>query len=52
MPTGMIPGGWEYVWAAYGLSAAILGGYALSVVLRWRSERTRGGPEGPPEEEW
>ena len=40
-PTGVIAGGWEYVWAAYGLSAAILLGYAVSIYVRYRSERTR-----------
>jgi hypothetical protein len=52
MPSGVIVGGWEYVWAAYGLTAAILGGYALSVVLRWRAERRRDAGAGPPEGEW
>ena len=34
---GAIQGGWEYVWAAYGISAAVFVGYSVSVVLRWRS---------------
>lgn len=34
---GVIQGGWEFVWAAYGVSAAILTGYALSVFLRHRA---------------
>lgn len=42
MPSmGVIEGGWEFVWAAYGLSAAILIGYAVSVYLRYRAERAR-----------
>ncbi len=40
-PTGVIAGGWEYVWAAYGVSAAILLGYAVSIYVRYRSERAR-----------
>ncbi|HET8647142.1 MAG TPA: hypothetical protein VFO85_16715, partial [Vicinamibacteria bacterium] len=40
---GEIHGGWEYVWAAYGVSAAILIGYAASVYLRYRHERARSG---------
>ncbi|HUG54978.1 MAG TPA: heme exporter protein CcmD [Vicinamibacteria bacterium] len=38
---GVIEGGWEYVWSAYGLTAAILFGYAASVHLRYRAERAR-----------
>jgi heme exporter protein CcmD len=40
-PSGVIAGGWEYVWAAYGLSAAILLGYAVSIYVRYRGERAR-----------
>lgn len=38
---GVIEGGWEFVWAAYGISAAVLLGYAASLVARLRSERAR-----------
>lgn len=38
---GFIEGGWEFVWAAYLVSAAVLGGYAVSVVVRLRAERAR-----------
>jgi heme exporter protein CcmD len=41
MNTGVIQGGWEFVWAAYALSAAILGGYALSVFVRHSALRRR-----------
>ncbi len=34
---GAIQGGWEYVWAAYGITAVVLIGYTVSVLLRWRS---------------
>ena len=46
-PAGVISGGWEYVWAAYGVSAVILIGYALSVVARYRAQRRRGGEVKP-----
>lgn len=45
--TGTIQGGWEFVWAAYAVSAAILGGYAASVHLRYRRELSRLGTEQP-----
>ena len=35
---GMIVGGWEYVRAAYIITAICLSAYALSVVWRYRSE--------------
>jgi heme exporter protein CcmD len=38
---GVIEGGWEFVWAAYGVSAAVLAGYALSIHARYRAERRR-----------
>ena len=41
---GVIRGGWEFVWAAYGITAAILVGYAVSVIARYRAQRRR-GPE-------
>ena len=39
--TGVIEGGWGFVWAAYGISAVILIGYAVSLHLRYRSERRK-----------
>ena len=38
---GVIEGGWEFVWAAYGVSAVVLAGYALSIHARYRAERRR-----------
>jgi len=35
----MIQGGWEFVVAAYAVTAAVLGAYAISVFLRFRSEK-------------
>ena len=40
-PAGVISGGWEFVWAAYGVSAVILMGYAVSVIARYRAHRRR-----------
>ena len=53
--SGVIEGGWEFVIAAYVVSAVILLSYALSVVARYRAELARRdrGPRdsqkaGPP----
>jgi hypothetical protein len=39
--SGVIAGGWEFVVAAYAVSAGILATYATSVFLRYRTERRR-----------
>jgi hypothetical protein len=36
MTGGIINGGWEFVWAVYGLSFAIYTIYTVSVILRWK----------------
>jgi hypothetical protein len=41
MGVGVIEGGWEFVAAAYIVSALVLAGYATSVFLRYRAERSR-----------
>ena len=41
MTGGVVTGGWEFVWAAYGLTALILGVYAASVLMRYRAELRR-----------
>ena len=46
-PAGVITGGWEFVWAAYGVSAVILTGYAVSVIVRYRAQRRRRGEVRP-----
>jgi hypothetical protein len=43
--TGIVQGGWEFVAAAYVLSAVVLGGYATSVFVRYRTERRRASTE-------
>jgi hypothetical protein len=40
-PTGVIQGGWGFVVGAYSVTAVVLLGYALSIYLRYRSERDR-----------
>jgi hypothetical protein len=47
MGAGVIEGGWSFVYAAYGISAAILIGYAVSLHRRYRAERRRDEPRGP-----
>jgi hypothetical protein len=41
----MIQGGWEFVVAAYCVTAVVLGAYATSVFLRFRSEKQRAARE-------
>jgi hypothetical protein len=48
---GVIEGGWEFVWAAYGISAALLGGYAVSLIARLRSEQARARREAERSQE-
>lgn len=43
--SGVVQGGWEFVVAAYLVTAAALGGYATSVFLRLRNERSRAATE-------
>lgn len=38
---GVIEGGWEFVGAAYGITAAVLIGYAVSLHVRYRRESAR-----------
>ena len=46
MNTGVIQGGWEFVWAAYAVSATILTGYGLSVFARYRAALRRRSQAG------
>ncbi len=39
--SGVIEGGWEFVTAAYVVTAGIFATYATSVFLRYRTERRR-----------
>lgn len=39
--SGILEGGWEFVWAAYGITAVALVGYTLSLLSRVRRESAR-----------
>ena len=45
--SGVVQGGWEYVIAAYAVTAAVLGGYAVSIFFRLRTERQRAAKQVP-----
>lgn len=49
--TGVVEGGWEFVIAAYLLTAAVLGAYAASVFVRLAAERNRAAGEAHREGE-
>ena len=40
-PTGMITGGWGYVWVAYGVSLGVFAFYGVRIWLPYRSEQAR-----------
>ena len=44
LPTGMIQGGWEYVWAAYGVSWAVLLAFVVIAILGATPSRLRRTP--------
>jgi hypothetical protein len=48
-PSGVIAGGWEYVVAAYAITAVILLGYAASLIARYRAEHRRAARQGAAE---
>lgn len=41
MTEGVIRGGWEFVWAAYGISATVFVLYGISLVVRLREARKK-----------
>lgn len=43
MTGGVVVGGWEFVWAAYGLSMAVFLGYGLMLITKLRDEISRAG---------
>ena len=47
--SGVVQGGWEFVAAAYLVSAAVLTAYAASVFLRYRTETRRAATEAERE---
>jgi hypothetical protein len=48
--SGVIQGGWEFVVAAYAVTAAVLGAYGISVFLRYKSEKARAASEAGREQ--
>ena len=46
MNQGVVVGGWEYVWAAYGLSFFVVLVYGVTLITKLREERTRAAQEG------
>jgi len=36
LDSGILQGGWEYVWAAWGLTGVALVGYTISLLIRGR----------------
>lgn len=49
-PSGVIVGGWSYVIASYALSAVVLVGYTLALLIRLRRiSRDPARIEAPPE---
>jgi hypothetical protein len=43
MKQGVIVGGWQYVWMAYGLTFSVLVFYGISLIARLREARRREG---------
>jgi hypothetical protein len=43
--SGLLHGGWEFVIAAYSVSALVFAGYFLSVHSRYRAERRQAARE-------
>lgn len=41
MNQGVIVGGWQYVWMAYGLTFAVFALYGLSLIIRLRDAARR-----------
>ena len=39
--SGVVSGGWEFVWAAYGITAAALLIYGVTLITRLREEVSR-----------
>jgi hypothetical protein len=46
MNGGVVVGGWEYVWAAYGITALALVIYGVMLITKLREERTRAAADG------
>lgn len=46
MNAGVVVGGWEFVWAAYGLTGIAFLIYGVTLVTRFREEQARAQKEG------
>lgn len=46
MNGGVVVGGWEYVWAAYGITALTFIVYGVSLITKLREERSRAASDG------
>lgn len=46
MTQGIVQGGWEYVWMAYGLTAAAFIIYGVTLITRLREEWSRADADG------
>ena len=49
MSGGVVTGGWNFVVAAYSITAAVLLIYGVTLITRLRDEQTRATPEGEQE---
>jgi len=45
MTGGIVVGGWEFVWAAYGLTFLALGAFGTSIALRLRAAKRQSAEE-------
>jgi hypothetical protein len=45
--TGIVQGGWPFVWGAYIVSALVLGGYAARVIVLYRAGKRLARYERP-----
>jgi len=46
MNQGVVVGGWEFVWAAYGITTLVLLVYGVSLITKLREERGRAASDG------
>jgi heme exporter protein D len=44
---GIVQGGWPFVWAAYIVTALVLGGYAVHAIIAGRIARRLARHDGP-----
>ena len=49
MTGGIVVGGWEYVWMAYGLTFSAFLIYGVTLITKLREERARAQRDGNPQ---